>query len=151
VGLRAEVVDLVRARDLEDAPEHGAVGEVAVVQVQPRPRLVRVLVEVVDAVRVERRRAADDPVDLVALREQQLGEVRAVLARDAGEERDAPGSGWRKSLRKGSALKARRCSTEACSVRSGARTARERAAPPGRQPGKISNAASGATPPRGTG
>ena len=36
---------------------------------------------------VEARRAADDAVDLVALLEQQLGQVRAVLAGDAGDQR----------------------------------------------------------------
>src|SRR4029079_17619353 len=43
--------------------------------------------DVVDARGVERARAADHPVDVVALLEQDLGEVRAVLARDAGDER----------------------------------------------------------------
>ena len=37
--------------------------------------------------RVERARAAHHAVDLVALLEQDLGEVRAVLARDPGDER----------------------------------------------------------------
>ena len=48
---------------------------------------MRILEEVVDAPGVERRRAANDPVHLVALVEQELGEVGAVLAGDAGDER----------------------------------------------------------------
>ena len=36
---------------------------------------------------VEAGRAPDDAVDLVALVEQQLGQVRAVLAGDAGDQR----------------------------------------------------------------
>ena len=40
---------------------------------------------------LKRRGAADDAVDLVALLEQQLGEVRAVLPRDAGDQ-GAPGA-----------------------------------------------------------
>ena len=51
-------------------------------------RLVRILVEVLDAAGVERRRAALDAVDVVALVEQQLGEIGAVLSGDAGDERD---------------------------------------------------------------
>jgi hypothetical protein len=47
---------------------------------------VRILVEVVDAVGVEQRAAALDAVHLVALVEQELGEVGAVLAGDAGDE-----------------------------------------------------------------
>ena len=47
---------------------------------------MRVLVEVVDPRRVERRRAADQAVHLVALAEQQLGQVGAVLAGDPGDQ-----------------------------------------------------------------
>ena len=56
-------------------------------QAQPVVGDVRVLVDVVEPLGVERARAADDAVDLVALGEQQLGQVRAVLAGDAGDER----------------------------------------------------------------
>ena len=75
-----------------------------VVEVQPGARLVRVVVEVLDAPGGERARAADEPVDLVALVEQQLGEVRAVLAGDAGDGRastthQAHGAGGRSICR----------------------------------------------------
>jgi hypothetical protein len=49
------------------------------VEDEAAPVDVRVLVEVVDALRVERRGAALDAVDLVALGEEQLGQVGAVL------------------------------------------------------------------------
>ena len=55
VALRAKVVDLVRLHGLHDVLQAGGVGEVAVVQPQPHPLLVRVLVEMVDAVRVQAR------------------------------------------------------------------------------------------------
>ena len=48
--------------------------------------LVRILVQVVDAVGVEQRGAALDAVDFVALAQQEFGEVGAVLAGDAGDE-----------------------------------------------------------------
>ena len=51
-------------------------------------RLVRVGVEMVDARGVERGRAPLDAVDDVALCEQQLGEIGAVLAGHAGNQRD---------------------------------------------------------------
>ena len=51
VALRAEVVDLVRLQLVEQlASATTRVGQVAVVQEQPHARLVRVAVEVVDAV-----------------------------------------------------------------------------------------------------
>ena len=67
VALRGEVVDLVGLHLLHDADQVGGVGQVAVVQEQLRAGLVRVLVEMVDAVGVERGGAALDAVDLVAL------------------------------------------------------------------------------------
>ena len=48
-------------------------------------RLVRVQVEVIDPAGVEAARAAFDPMHLVALFQQQLGQVAAVLPRDAGD------------------------------------------------------------------
>ena len=47
---------------------------------------VRVLVEVVDALGVKQARPALDAVHDVAFFEQQLRQVRAVLAGDAGDE-----------------------------------------------------------------
>src|SRR4051812_5578454 len=54
---------------------------------QPKIRFVRILIKRVDALRIERRRAANDAVDFVSLREQQLGEIGTVLARDSRNER----------------------------------------------------------------
>ena len=50
--------------------------------------VVDVLVQVLDAAGVEARRPTDDAVDCVALLEQQLGQVAAVLSSDASDERD---------------------------------------------------------------
>jgi hypothetical protein len=46
-----------------------------VVEAQADALLVRIAVQVLDPLGVEARRAADDPVHLVALLEQLLGEV----------------------------------------------------------------------------
>ena len=87
VTLRAEVVDLVRIDDAQDAVQRRGVVQIAVVQEQPAVFFVRILIDVSIRCGVERRRAADDAVDLVSLLEQQLGQIRAVLAGDAGDER----------------------------------------------------------------
>ena len=84
--LGGEVVDLIGLNLLHDADEVGAVHEVAIVQLQTNVVFVRILIEVVNAVRVELRRTALDAVDFVALVKQEFREVRAVLARDAGDE-----------------------------------------------------------------
>ena len=46
--------------------------------------LVRVLVQVIDTVGIERRRPSFDAVNLVAFVEQELGQIRAVLASNTG-------------------------------------------------------------------
>ena len=48
--------------------------------------LVRILVDVVEPLGVEARRAADEAVHLVTFGEQKLGEIRTVLAGDARDQ-----------------------------------------------------------------
>ena len=47
---------------------------------------VRILVKMVDALGVEERGAPLDPVDDIALFDQEFGQVGTVLAGDAGDE-----------------------------------------------------------------
>jgi hypothetical protein len=91
--LGREVVDLVRLHLLDDAHQAGRIGQIAVVQHELAVVDVRVFVQVVDAVGVEQRRTALDAVDFVALLQQELGKVGAVLAGDAGDECDLVGHG----------------------------------------------------------
>ena len=92
-ALGGEVVDFVGLHLLDDADEAAGIGEVAVVQDELPIGLMRILIEVIDAVGVEERRAALDAVDLVAFVEEELGEVGAVLAGDAGDQGDFVGGG----------------------------------------------------------
>ncbi len=48
--------------------------------------LMRVVIEMVDAIGVEQRRAALDAVHRIALGQQEFGQIGAVLAGDAGDE-----------------------------------------------------------------
>ena len=57
-----------------------------IVQDETGLRVVWILVDMLDPLRMERTGPPDQPVDCVALREQQLGQVRAVLAGDARDE-----------------------------------------------------------------
>ena len=67
MALGGEIVDLVRLGFLHDADQVGRIGHVAVMQEKLRLALVRVLIEVVDAGRIERRRAPLDAVNHIAL------------------------------------------------------------------------------------
>ncbi len=87
MALGAEVVHLVGCDLAQRHRQRAGVGKVAVVKLQPRPRLVRVLVDVIEPVGVEARRAPDDAVDVVALSQEQLREVAAVLAGDPRDKR----------------------------------------------------------------
>jgi hypothetical protein len=87
VALRGQVVNLVRLHQLNDADQVGRIGEIAVVQEQLDAALVRILVQVIDAIGVERRRAPLDAVNLVALPEQELRKIRTVLAGNSSNQR----------------------------------------------------------------
>lgn len=69
-----------------DADKVARVGQVAVMEEEPAPGGVRVLIEMIDAVRVEQRGPALDAVDLISLGQQELGKIGAVLARDPCDE-----------------------------------------------------------------
>jgi len=87
VALGGEVIDLVWFDCPDEPGELRPVGQIPVVEHQRDPLLVRVVVEMIDPVCVERRSAADDPVYFVALAEQELGQIGAILAGDAADQR----------------------------------------------------------------
>src|SRR5438105_13771632 len=86
VALRPEVVDLLRPHLVDQPRQPGGVGHVAVVEDQAKVGLVWVLVEVIDAARVDGGRAPDQPGNLIALLDQELSEVRAILTGDSGDK-----------------------------------------------------------------
>jgi hypothetical protein len=86
MALRCQVVDLVRLHLLNDSYQAGRIRQVAVVKDEALVRFVWILIEMVDAVGIEQRRASLDTVDFVSFVEQQLGEIGAVLAGDACDQ-----------------------------------------------------------------
>ncbi|MNR49913.1 hypothetical protein D3C85_1693600 [compost metagenome] len=83
MGLRAEVINLVRLHFLDDTGQVGGVGQVAVMKNELLVINVRILIYMVDALSVERRSTTLDAVDFVALLQQELCEVGTVLTGDA--------------------------------------------------------------------
>jgi hypothetical protein len=71
--LRCKVVDFVRLNSFQDAPQAGAVSQIAVVQRKLALWVVRVTVQVIDSSCRKRTAAADYPVDSVTLGYKQLG------------------------------------------------------------------------------
>jgi hypothetical protein len=88
VALRGEVVDFGRLRFLNDTNEIGRVSHVAIVQCEADILFVRIVIEMVDALRIKGRGAAFDAVDHIAFAEQEFGKIGAVLAGGAGDESD---------------------------------------------------------------
>jgi hypothetical protein len=84
VTLRGEVIDLVRLL-LHEAHQVGRVRQIAVVQRHAHTVLVRITIEMIDALGVEQRGTTFDAVHVVAFSQQQFGEIGAVLA---GNSRD---------------------------------------------------------------
>ena len=87
MALGPQVVDLIGLDVVQQIRQLSRHGEIAVIQEKVCSRVMHVLEEMVDPVGVEGARAADEPVDLVSLAQEQLREVRAILARDARDER----------------------------------------------------------------
>jgi hypothetical protein len=54
---------------------------------------VRIGIDVIETIRVKGRSAPDNSVDLVTFGEEELGEIRTILASDAGDERFGRGFG----------------------------------------------------------
>src|SRR5262249_10859117 len=81
-----QVVDLVGADRVDQVRQRAAVLEIAVAEPEAIVGRVRILVDALEPLGVERARSPHQAVDLVALREQELGEVRAILAGDAGDQ-----------------------------------------------------------------
>lgn len=67
MALCAEVINFIRLCFLHDANEVAGVAQIAIVQLEVGVVYVRVLVDVVDTLGVEQRRAALDAVNDVAL------------------------------------------------------------------------------------
>src|SRR5262249_8106473 len=87
VRLRAEVVDFIWLDVAQNLVERAGVVQIAVEQAHPSPRFMRVLVNVIDAFGVERARAADDAIYIVAFAEQQFGQIASILTGDARYQR----------------------------------------------------------------
>ena len=88
VGLRAQVIYFVGADFRQQASEVGGVSQIAVMQFEAHVVDVRVLVDMVDALGVELRRAAFDAVDFIAFFQQKFCQIRTVLACNAGDKGD---------------------------------------------------------------
>src|SRR5450631_1606064 len=83
MALASEMINLRRAHVGENAPERGPIGEIAVMQKEALSVNVFVAAQVLDPGTEKIARSPDDSVNSVAFLQQQLGQIRTVLAGDA--------------------------------------------------------------------
>ena len=88
MGLCTQVIYFVGTDFRQQAREVGGIGQIAVVQFEAHVVDVRILVDMVDALGVELRRAAFDAVDIIAFSQQKFCQIRTVLACNAGDKGD---------------------------------------------------------------
>jgi hypothetical protein len=86
MALGAEVLNLVWSDAVEQLGKAAGVGQIGEVHEEFRVVFVPVGEQVIDTLGIETARAALDAMDFIAFTEEQLGQVRAVLAGDAGDE-----------------------------------------------------------------
>ena len=82
MALRGQIINLVGPGLLYDANQAAGVGHVPIMDDKIPVRDMRVLVEMIDALGIDQGGAALDAVHLIALFEQKLGEIGAVLTGD---------------------------------------------------------------------
>src|SRR5258708_8387014 len=86
VRLSGEVVHSGGLDLVHEPVQKRRIGNVAVVQVEVHGSFVRVLKDVSDATGIEEAGPTDKPVHLIALADQEFGEIRTILTGDAGDE-----------------------------------------------------------------
>jgi hypothetical protein len=86
VALGREIVDFVWLHLANNPNQARRIREIAVVKPEGRIGLVRIEIEMINAVRIEEGGSALDAVDLVSLLQKKFGQIGAVLAGDAGNQ-----------------------------------------------------------------
>ena len=87
MGLRTQIVDLIGLNLVDQTIEVSGVCQVAVMQAQGSPFLVRIRIDVIKAIGIKGRGPADDAMNLVPFGKQELGKVGTILPGNAGDER----------------------------------------------------------------
>ena len=83
MALRPEVVNFIGLDVIDEIGDLPRDGKVPIVQEEPGVWKMRVLVDVIDAVRIECACPTDEAMNLVAFLEEQFSQVASVLASDS--------------------------------------------------------------------
>ena len=86
MALSAEIINLVGRDPVDDRAESAGIREVALVEKETRALVVGIEGMGLDPRGIDAGGTSDDAVDPIPLREQQFGQVGAVLAGDTGDQ-----------------------------------------------------------------
>jgi hypothetical protein len=86
--LGGQVINFGGLGVLDDTDEIRCIGHIAVMQHEPNILFVRIVIKMINTLRIEGRGAALDAVDNVPFAEEEFGKVSAVLAGGTGYESD---------------------------------------------------------------
>ena len=92
VALCTQVINLVRLDGLQEPVEPGRVAQVPKVKEHTGIVAMGVLIEMVNAAGIEGTGPTDEPMDLIAFFQQELGQIGSVLSRDPRDERFLSGN-----------------------------------------------------------
>lgn len=84
--LGPEVVDFIWLKHVEKFDEVCGVTQITVVEKKPHAVNVGILIEMVDALSVESACTTDDAVHFISFLQEELSEVRTILASDTSDE-----------------------------------------------------------------
>jgi hypothetical protein len=86
MALRSKVIDFFGFKLVNEFDQIDRVSQVSVVEKQVYPVNMRILIKMVNASRVEGTGSPDNSMNLVTFRQQQVGQVRAVLACNSSDK-----------------------------------------------------------------
>ena len=82
MALGPEMIDFIRLQLIEQFYQIYRVCQISVVQEEPDPMDVRILVEVIDPRGIKRAGPPDDSMHLISFVQKQVRQVRSILAGD---------------------------------------------------------------------
>ena len=86
MALRSQIINLIRTEIVEQFCHLGGVGQITIVEKEPRAIDVRIRVEMIDPAGIERRSAANDAMNFISFPQEEFCEVGAILSGNAGDE-----------------------------------------------------------------
>jgi hypothetical protein len=87
MALRGKIVDFVRLCLLHNPKEIGRVYHIAMVEDEARMGFMRILIDMLNAAGIKRRRSPLDAMDYIAFAQKQFGQIGTILPSNPSDKR----------------------------------------------------------------